>query len=438
MTADGAKVYPMTYEQEAIWLDDHLEDGPSRYLESWALRLTGSLDVDAAEWALARLIDRHESLRSRLALDGDELVQIVAPAHGSRVLLRSCTAADLDGELREIVSQPLGLVPLRATVLQLAPGEFVLIVGVHHAVVDDWSLAILDREFAELYAARVEDRPPRLEPPPQLGEYAMLQRSAGTDAAHVGYWREHLRRVPVRNGPPPDRTRPADSSHLAGQIRFAVSEETGRLVRAVSRQQRSTPFTVFAAALTALLCGYNHTGEMILGTPVSHRGAASLDGLVGCLTGLLPLRLPVRPEDSFAGLVAATREVVWEAVGHKDLPYSELVSKAVSRRDLGRLPLCQTVLVVDDVRQAPLTLPGLTAEPVYVPPTTAKFDLCVTIVVVRGRYRGSIDYACDLYDPGTAERIAHDFTRLLREVAGDPAAPLGGALRRIEGAGGSD
>ena len=115
--ATGVKVYPMTYEQEGMWLDDHLDDEPSRYLESWVYRLSGPLDLGAVEWALAVIVDRHEVLRSRLVFDSDQLVQIVQPENDTRLLRRPCRISALGDELRRTVSQPLDLdvSPLRAT-----------------------------------------------------------------------------------------------------------------------------------------------------------------------------------------------------------------------------------------------------------------------------------------------------------------------------------
>lgn len=303
-------------------------------------------------------------------------------------------------------------------------------------MVDDCALAVIDREFQELYSARVQGRAPRLGAATQLGAYARAQRSTAPDESVVGYWRERLRDAPVRNAPPPDRPRPPAPSWRGGQAEFAISDEAGHMVRQVCRAARTTPFAVFAAALGALVSWYNRTDEVIIGTPVSRRGAAALDGMIGCLTDLLPLRLRIRQDDSFGTLVPAVHETVWEAIAYKDIPYSELLAKAAPRKRLRQLPLCQAVLVVDDVRQAPLQLPGLSAERLYVPSGAAKFDLCMTIVIDHGRYRGFLDYSLDLYSQRSAERVARHFTGLLSGAATASAAPLSALFRTLGDAAG--
>jgi Condensation domain len=419
----AVKVYPVTYEQEAIWLDDHLSGGSSRYLESWVYRLWGQLDLDAVGWAISRVVDRHEALRSGLTDDGDSLVQTVWPSQDVPVRQRSCDIDALEGELRVIVSEPLDLdaSPLRVTILELAPDQSALVVQFHHAVVDDWALDLFGQEFGELYTARTERRPAALAPPTmQLGEYALGQRSAPVDADVLGYWRERLRGAPDRSAvppDPPDRPRPAAPSHASGQVRFRVGDEAGQLVRQVGRLHRTTPFTVLAATAIALLCGYNGTSEVILGASVSRRGDASLDGLMGCLTGVLPLRQAVRPDQSFADLITSVRSTVLGAFAHRDIPYT-LVARAAGRR---YAPLCQTVIVVDDAPRLRLELPGLTAERLYVPSGTSKFDLCLTLVIDGAGYQGFLDYASERYDPPTALRIVRDFQALLVAAVRDPA-----------------
>ncbi|MFB6878980.1 condensation domain-containing protein [Streptomyces sp. NPDC056323] len=55
----------LTREQEAIWINDALSDGRSCYTVLWAYRLRGDVNPEAVEGALADVIHRHESLRSR-------------------------------------------------------------------------------------------------------------------------------------------------------------------------------------------------------------------------------------------------------------------------------------------------------------------------------------------------------------------------------------
>lgn len=431
------RIYPMSCEQESLWLDDLVCDGPSRYLESWASRLTGQLDAGAVEWAISQVIARHEVLRSRLTERDGEPVQIVTAPGPVPMAQLSCTPAALPAELSRITAEPLDLneAPIRPWLVCLSPDEFVLVVQFHHTVVDDWAVNVFQRELMQFYTARLLGRPPRLEPlRMQAGDFAVAQRAAKFDPADLAYWRERALGAPRSCTVPPDRPGPEELPHRGGQQLFAISPELGRAVRAASRALRTTSYTVFAGAMAALLWQHGEPPEVIFGVPVSLRGTAAVDDMIGCLTNLLPLRLPVSPDTSFRTLTDAAKAEVLGAMKHRAVPYSELVQMTRRGVDADVPPLCEAVLMVDDMRWEPFSLPGVTAERIYVPPGRAKFDLCLTLVAGDdGGYAGFCDYDADVYHGATMARVASQFTSLLARLIEAPDE----SLAHILGSGGA-
>jgi hypothetical protein len=417
----------VTYEQEAIWLHDRRDPAASIYLEAWVCRLRGAVEAGAVEWAVSQIVARHPALRSGFDFDGEQVIQVADDDHVTVVERLGRSAEALDGLLERLVRRPLDVrvSPLRATLLELAPDDVVLLVQLHHLVVDDWAVAILEREFAEFYCARIEGRAPRLAALPLLpGEYAAAQRAAGIDAALVSYWRQRLRDAPMESTVPADRPPPQRPSSRGGLIRFEVDAAIAGQVRALARRSRVTPFTVLAAAVTALLYAYNGSPDQVLGTIVSRRGAAGLDQMITYLGSLMPLRQQVRADESFGALVATTKQVVTDTVAHRDLPFSAMLSEVRWPRSFSRPPMCQVVLVVDDVPRSPLRLPGVTAERLHVHQGIAKVDLGVFLVKDGDCYQGQLVYASDLYRPPTVQQIAADFCALLASAVAEPDLAL--------------
>ena len=417
------KRYPTTFEQESMWVQEQVDDGDSALLESWVYRLRGPVDVAAVEWALIEVVRRQDALRTRLIFDGDALVQVVQPEPELALHKRSCTEETLDGELRRAISARLDLEepPLRATLLELAGDHFVLAVELHHSAIDDWSYSVLDREFGELYRARMQGRPPKLAPvPSQIGDFAVAQRAAGVDPVLLDWWNDALKNAPEQDELPLDRPRPSEPRHTGGRVDMMVPAELAQAVRRFSRTARATPFTVFGAALTALLYRYRGRTDVILGAPVSRRGAAALESVVGCLTTLMPLRQSVRPDDSFVELVAATKRLVAEVMMRRDVPYPAILRSIGRTADLGKSPLCQLALVVDDAPRIPLDLPNVEATRVYPDTGMSKFDMTMYLITERAGYRGFLEYSDELFDKRTAELLAGEFLAL---VAAAVAAP---------------
>jgi hypothetical protein len=430
--ADGAAVkrtYPMSREQEGLWLDDLVADGPSRYLEHWAYTLSGPLDVDALEWALGQVVERHEVLRSRLTEVHGEPVQIVTEPGPVRLARLNCPSADLPAELSRINAVPLDLdtAPLRPWLVDVAPGEFVLVVQFHHAVIDDWALNIFQRELTHFYEARVTGRPAGLEPlRVQAGELAVAQRAAGLAPADLEYWRERVRDAPLSCTVPPDRPGPQEEPHRNGRHTFRIGPEVGRSIRAACRALRTTPFTMFAGAMAVLLWQHGRPDEVIFGTPVSLRSAAEADDVIGCLTNPLPIRLAVSRDVTFRTLLEATRAEILQVLDHRAVPYSQLVRMRRHGNDFDVPPPFDAGLVLDDMRWEPFALRAVAAERIYIPPAKAKHALHFSLMADdHGGYAGFCDYDADVYLESTMERVTDRFVAMLAHYTAALDEPLG-------------
>ncbi|MET9552761.1 amino acid adenylation domain-containing protein [Streptomyces sp. NPDC006645] len=431
------RTYPMSFEQESIWLNDQYQQGTSRYLESWVHRLRGRLDIVAVESALTGIVARHEALRSRLTLMDGVPRQIVLPPMRVPVDVRRVTADQREKALREAVTRQTDLAEpplLKATLLVTADGapgadeESVLAVAIHHAVIDGWCFSLLDQEFSELYNAEVAGRSPRLpELPVQSGPYAQRQRSTGGEyrARLVEHWRAELAGAPDESSFPADRPRPPALSHHGGQVEFRVDAATGALIRGLAARLRTTRFVVLAAALTALIGRHTGQDDLVIGTPVSRRDEPETEDLIACLTDVLPLRGRPRHDRSFTDLVGEMKHQVRSTVRHKDVPYSHLVRELGVERTLSRFPLFQVVFAVDDAPPSALSLPGVAAERVQVHAGTAKYDVFLHLIPDGDGYRGLWEYSADLFDRTTVDSLAARFRTLLADAVARPGTALG-------------
>src|SRR5262249_4172530 len=67
---------PLSLGQEALWLAEELVPGLSSYVVVAAWEIAGPVDADALEWALGRIVDRHEVLRSALVEVDARMAQV--------------------------------------------------------------------------------------------------------------------------------------------------------------------------------------------------------------------------------------------------------------------------------------------------------------------------------------------------------------------------
>ncbi len=419
-------VYPLTLEQEAIWVDDYLGDGPSCYLESWVHQFTGPLDHEAVRHAWSVTAGRHDALRSTFGLDHDDEagpVQKVLPTlEHSALVVHDCAAGILEATVRDLVTAPMDLDAgaVRATLLDVDADTAVLVVQLHHIVTDDWSLHLMEREFQELYTAAVEGRAPVLNPVPlQPGPYAVRQRAAPTDPAATSYWRLQL--ADQRDGPGPSAGGPAE------RLLFTIEAPLARRLRRLCGRLRVTPFTAFLATTAVVLCA-DGAGEDLAGaTPVSRRGSSELDQVVAPLSQLLPLRLRVRLDDSFADLVAQARTTTHEAINFGGITHPEL-TRLTRRRGRSRNHLTAFALVLDDASDATLSLPGVDVERLHVFSGITKTSLCLYVTAIGARYECMLDHVVEHYRTADARLLIDRTLALLDTVATDASITVGSLI----------
>ncbi|MFD6463955.1 condensation domain-containing protein, partial [Streptomyces roseolus] len=156
---------PLSLAQQRMWFLNQFDPDSAANNIPFAIRLTGELDMHALQCALADLIERHETLRTVYpAVDGTGY-QVIQPAAQvvPRLTRVQVSEAELPGWLGEILLSGFDVsaeVPLRVGVAQLAPGEHVLALVVHHIAADGASFAPLARDLMMAYLARREDARP--------------------------------------------------------------------------------------------------------------------------------------------------------------------------------------------------------------------------------------------------------------------------------------
>ena len=231
--------------QRRIWFLERLLPGRPRYNEIKAIRLDGPLDVPALRTALRGARRPARGAAYRLPRSRGEPRQVV----------RAFAELDfgmVDGPLQDVLAAestrrfdladgPLFVIRL----VRLAEAEHVLVLSLHHIVIDAASATVLARDLSAFYGA--EASPPRLTSRP----------SPGATPTTPGNWR-HPRTAPRprRTWPtgaapsaascpswhcPTDRPRPATMTSNGRAVFHTLDPELSRRLRELSRDPPQPP-----------------------------------------------------------------------------------------------------------------------------------------------------------------------------------------------------
>ncbi|WP_330333704.1 amino acid adenylation domain-containing protein [Streptomyces sp. NBC_00536] len=421
--------FPATSAQRRIWLVERLIPGTSAYHLPFALHLDGPLDTAALEGALTELVHRHESLRTCFEQADGELVQLVSEQPSFALEIREAheaADAELEAVLAADAARPFDLARgplLRAVLHRRAPHRHVLAITVHHLVADMWSIGILLAELGRCYAGRSAELP---ELPLQYGDFAVWEnesRTAGDEQPSHAYWRRALAGAPELLELACDRPRPAVQSLRGAALTVELPVELTSGIRALCRRAGVTPFMALLAAFQAVLARHSGSEDIVVGTGAAVRPAEA-EGLIGCFINILPVRTSHAGDPTFDELLGRVRSAALAAFEHQDLPFERMLPERAAGPALSHNPLVQSLLLVQNAPLAPPELPGLAVTVREVPRGGAQIDLNLQIREVGGAYTGTIEYASDLFDAATVERLLGHWRTLLAAAVAAPATRL--------------
>ncbi|ONI88804.1 hypothetical protein ALI22I_17670 [Saccharothrix sp. ALI-22-I] len=435
VSRDGA--LPMSYAQRSLWFLDQFETGGVQYNTAVGVRLTGETDRDAVAEALRAVLARHEALRTTFdSADGvgAQLIQPAGEPSLRHVDLTGLSASDREVELQRLLTEesrtPFDLVAgplLRAVLIACAPQEHVLVLSIHHAVTDGWSMSVLVRDFCECYRASVLGTAPDLpELPLGWADFAVWQNDqvdSGRMDAQLAYWRQQLNGAPVLRLPT-DRPRPLLLGPAGALHWFTVPATTTTALRALASGAGASLFMVLLGATQVLFSRYSGEREVTLGTITSGRSRTELENVVGLFVNTVALRSTVDGELSFRGFLARVRHTVLDAFDNADLPFEHVVEELVPDRNTGSTPLVQATVTLQNTPGMVFDLPGLTAEPFPLPRESATRELSLEFTERDGALHASLEYSTELFDEDTVARLAANLVHLLEQVTAHPDTPL--------------
>ncbi|ROZ98632.1 non-ribosomal peptide synthetase, partial [Gordonia sp. OPL2] len=442
--ADRGALVPLSHAQTRLWFVNRMDPEAPTYNMPGAIRLGHDVDLAALRLAVLDVVTRHESLRTRYPSVAGEPVQQVVDA------------ADL-GDLAQVPVTEVGTVPIAQAIADEAARGFdlvddigfrwalltdgtetVALIVLHHIAADGFSLQPLIRDLLQSYESRSAGRAPAFVPLPiQYADFALWQhRVLGTaddpsevQVRELDHWRRVLDGTPDLLALPTDRPRPEVASGRGGFVDLTVDADLARAVRDLAQRTSVTPFTVFHAALAAVLGRLADTDDVPIGAAVAGRDDDITADLVGMFVNTVVLRTPVADDASVADVLAAAHHTRAQAMEHANIPFERVVDAIAPQRSSAHAPLFQVALtmqaeVTDELTHRHESLGMLDTR---VP--AAKYDLSFTITDRAAgspdeHYDVEISYATDLFDASTAQSIGGYLMTMLRGMVSDPAQPV--------------
>jgi hypothetical protein len=420
---------PMTEGQRGLWAVCRLSDeANAAFNESLALRLRGDLDVHRLRTALARLVKRHEALRTGFDAEGDGQHVHADGDLALPLIDLGAHPETLDERMAEEIRRPLDLEhpPLaRARLFRLRDDEHVLLLVVHHLVSDSWSFDVLFTDLHRFYAALGRGEEPKLRPAVSYRDYAARRRAAGDEERRRAeeHWLAELTPPPPPLELPLDHPRPRVQSYAGEHLEMALGADEAAALRRAVQASGATGFAVMLGTFYLLLHAATGQSDLVAGFHSAGQATVGERDLVGFCIDMLPLRLAIEPDESTHAYLRRVQGKVLGSHGAQAFPFASVVRRLGLRRDPGRPPLVSVIFNLDRGGEVEPRLGDLEAELIATPVHCARFELLWNVTDSGDALSVECTYNRDLFAAATVRSWLDLYRSLLHALAGEEEAP---------------
>jgi amino acid adenylation domain-containing protein len=434
---------PVSYHQERLWFIDRFERGnlyessPLYHNVPLILKISGPLDIPSLERSIARVIDRHEALRTRVITFDHGPGQWIEPqaVFTLEFLELSTRGQETTGEellnlALEEVHRPFLIekdLLIRGKLYKEKPGEFLLVLVLHHIIADHYSLNLLVQEMSRIYSGIRSGKEPQL---PGLtlhyADFARWQRdfSPKTLKPLQIYWKRKLRGKLQTLELPTDRPRALVHIFKAGRKNFSIPGTSSMITANLARQTGSSPMVVLLAAFKVLLYRYSGLEEIIVGTVVDNRTQPETRDIIGPIANLVALRSHISGEMTFSRFVSQLRETVEEAQRYGAMPFDRLVTELDPQKDMSRTALFDVLFQYRRYSPGWEEPGGLTIDIIETNLGWGKYDINVLVEAKGETLSGVVVYNAEYYDDWRISGMIDHFINITGQAAAHPDRQL--------------
>ncbi|MGI4761851.1 MAG: amino acid adenylation domain-containing protein [Janthinobacterium lividum] len=438
--APAQPTYPVSSFQAHLWLLSKNAEAAQAYHVPGGMHLRGPLDAPALRQAFGLLLERHELLRSVFEESATgEVRQRVLPL-GQVSFQLPVVAAEAGPALEALVRQneqaPFALsteLPIRATLVRLAPDHHCLLYCLHHIVCDGWALKLLEKEVMQAYLQWQGPGGAALPPLPiQYKDYIHWQSQQEFSKAEA-YWKTKLAAPLPLLELPLDTQRPKQKTYRGRSTTHTLPAATVQPLKAAVLAANTTVFTGLLATLHLLLWRYSGQSDQVLGVAVAGREHSQLQDQIGPYLNTLPLRSQVRGTDTFAQVLAQVRQSLLEAYEHQHYAFAQIVDLVAAPLERGRSPLFDVLVVYQNQASAGIGGPaaGLAPAGITVAPlpersfSVSPLDMTFIFQDTAQGIELRAEYNADLYSEAYMQRLLANYAHLLQALAQQPEQAIG-------------
>lgn len=338
--------YTVSSAQKRMYILNQLDPSSLKYNMYSAMEIDGELDINKFERAFKKLIERHESLRTKFELKHGEPVQIVLKELDWGI--EYIHQEDKKG-INDIVKGFINVFKLnkpplfRVGLIKISELKHILIIDMHHIISDGASMGILIQEFVDLYNNK-ELNDIKI----QYKDFSEWQNNffkSNEMKIQEEFWKKQYNdNIPVLNMPL-DFQRSEEKSSEGKTISFSILNENAIKLNKFAQEQNITLNMLLFSIYKLIIWKYSNQDDIVVGSLVAGRNHNDLNNTIGMFANFLPIRTKINNEQTFLEYVNQLKYNILCSYENKDYPFEKIVENLKVSPQRSRNPLFDTMFI---------------------------------------------------------------------------------------------
>ncbi len=270
------------------------------------------------------LLERHENLCISFEMINYNIVQVVHA--GAKITVEQYNTENQEEylKIKNSFVRPFTLEddpPIRVAVVHFNNAITYLLIDIHHILTDGISYMILIKDFIRLYLN--ETLPPL---PVQFKDYAYYKyKKKGENIKNIQrFWLQNLEGSLSSVQLPFDFPKiSSDSEH--DSYTFSIDKKLYSSIASSVKYLNTTIYNYLITCFFVLLHKISGQDTILVGSPVSERDHADIEGVVGLFLNTIVMKNTIDDEQPFLRFLLDNHQQMVDVFENKGIPFSELV-----------------------------------------------------------------------------------------------------------------
>ncbi|MBE6784208.1 MAG: amino acid adenylation domain-containing protein [Ruminococcaceae bacterium] len=397
-------VIPATPAQMRVYTAQSMNADLTLYNIPYVFKVE-SLDVDKLQFAINKLIERHESLRTHFENQNGHIMQVIddfAECKVKKISLSMTSGAELENTVKSFI-RPFDLE--KSLLLRVGYYENTVMIDIHHIISDGGTMPIFFKELNELYMGRdLGDNAV------QYGEFAVQKVNLEESEK---YWLSVFDdEIPFLELPT-DIARTDKQSFNGSSVYDVIDIDLHNRITAKCKELNITPYVFYMSCFNILLSKFSGNEDIVVGMPVSGRSSHFLN-TIGMFVNTIALRNKPEGNKNIIEFLNEVKVNSISAIDNQNYPFGELVKK-LGIETSGRNPLFDVMFAYQSEQMIDVVFGDKRAELLPIPITSAKCDFTFNIMPRNDDVVVMVEYCTDLYKEKKIQKFVDAFKLILEQ-----------------------